>query len=317
MAYRDILERADAFFAEVAAEQPQNLQCGRGCSFCCHGLFEIGSGDVAVIAEGLEKLHPMRRKKVIRARRGDSRHGRTCGMTARGVLRPDRIDVACPNLDENGACMMYEHRPMVCRTFGLPIRDGARYIGDICELNFTEAPQAEKEPAAWDLQWEDVYGEDEFPFPKRSCWPRACAAGGGGRRFRVAENQSDREDFLLCKSVPLNLCNSRSPLRRDVGDVRGFSVAHDAVALEDGAFFDDQGRRVDVAVDLAVAVDLDACVGDDLADDGAADGDAADVDVAFDVRALADDQLVLRVDLSVELAVDAHGVLELELALET
>ena len=75
--------------------------------------------------------------------------------------------------------------------------------------------------------------------------------------------------------------------------VRRLLVAHHAVALEDRAFFDDQRGRVDVAVDLAVAVDLHALRGDDLADDRAADGDAADVDLAFDLRALADDQLVL------------------------
>ena len=25
--------------------------------------------------------------------------------------------------------MIYEHRPLVCRTFGVPIRDGDRYLG--------------------------------------------------------------------------------------------------------------------------------------------------------------------------------------------
>src|SRR6185503_9145946 len=92
-----------------------------------------------------------------------------------------------------------------------------------------------------------------------------------------------------------------------------FLVSHHAVALEDGAFFDDERGRFDVAVDLAVTMDLDALRGHDLADDGAADGDAADVDVAFDVRALADDQLVLGHDLAVEAAVDPHRVFELQL----
>ena len=64
--YRKILGRADEHFAEVARTQAQNLQCGAGCSLCCYGLFEIGSGDVPLIAEGLEAMHPMRRKQVIR-----------------------------------------------------------------------------------------------------------------------------------------------------------------------------------------------------------------------------------------------------------
>jgi Fe-S-cluster containining protein len=63
--------------------------------------------------------------------------------------------------------MIYEHRPLVCRTFGLPVRDGDRYLGDICDLNFTTASKKEKESAAWDLQWEDQLDpEDEYTIPE-------------------------------------------------------------------------------------------------------------------------------------------------------
>src|SRR5213075_3084054 len=162
--YKRILEHADEFFGEVARTQPQQLQCGRGCSFCCYGLFEIGSADVAVIAEGLAQLHPMRRKKIIR--RATEILEAAGPRDGRQAFLDKTDDVACPNLDEKGLCMMYEHRPIVCRTFGLPIRDGAKYIGDICELNFTEATQAEKDAAAWNLQWEDVVGPDELTIPE-------------------------------------------------------------------------------------------------------------------------------------------------------
>jgi Fe-S-cluster containining protein len=163
--YKGILTRADAFFDQVAREQPAQLQCGRGCSLCCYGLFEIGSGDVAVIAEGLSSMHPMRRKKVIRrAVEIVEKHAR---IEPREAFFEKTASVACPNLDESGACMMYEHRPLVCRTFGLPVRNGAQYIGDICELNFKAATQDEKDRAAWDLQWEDVIeADDELTIPE-------------------------------------------------------------------------------------------------------------------------------------------------------
>ncbi|HUP62326.1 MAG TPA: YkgJ family cysteine cluster protein [Thermoanaerobaculia bacterium] len=170
--YRAILARADEHFDSVMREQPQNLQCGRGCSLCCYGLFEIGSGDVPVIAEGLEKLHPMRRKKVIRRALEiveSSAHPdlRECTPDEKEAFFERTKSTPCPNLDENGACMMYEHRPLVCRTFGLPLREGRNYLGDICELNFTSASQREKNRAAWDLEWEDVLGpEDEFTIPE-------------------------------------------------------------------------------------------------------------------------------------------------------
>ena len=62
--------------------------------------------------------------------------------------------------------MIYESRPLVCRTFGLPLREGDRYIGDICELNFNDASSEEKVNAAWDLRWEDELGPDQCTIPE-------------------------------------------------------------------------------------------------------------------------------------------------------
>lgn len=170
--YISVLERADEFFRDVAASQPQSLQCGRGCSLCCYGIFEIGSGDVPLLAEGLEKLHHKRRTMVIRRAReivASSAHPdlRDCTPAEKDAFFERTKATPCPNLNERGECLMYEHRPLVCRTFGLPLRDGDRHIGDICELNFREASQSQRETAAWDLQWEDVLGaEDEYTIPE-------------------------------------------------------------------------------------------------------------------------------------------------------
>lgn len=170
--YTRILDRADAFFRTVTEAQPQNVQCGRGCSLCCYGLFEIGSGDVPLIAEGLQKLHPMRRKMVIRRAQeivNSTEHPalRECSPEEKDAFFARTSATACPNLNERGECLMYEHRPLVCRTFGLPLRDADNYIGDICELNFRESSQPDREAAAWDLQWEDALGaEDVYTIPE-------------------------------------------------------------------------------------------------------------------------------------------------------
>jgi Fe-S-cluster containining protein len=170
--YSHILDRADEFFRSVNATQPQNLQCGKGCSLCCYGLFEIGSGDVPLIAEGLEKLHPMRRKMIIRRAQeivaaSEQPDLRNCSPAEKESFFDRTSTTPCPNLNERGECLMYEHRPLVCRTFGLPLRDADNYIGDICELNFRESSQPEREAAAWDLQWEDALGaEDVYTIPE-------------------------------------------------------------------------------------------------------------------------------------------------------
>ena len=170
--YRKILDRADEHFASVVSAQPQNLQCGAGCSLCCYGLFEIGSGDVPLIAEGLAQLHHARRKKVI-ARALEivdaNAHPnlRECPSGEKEEFFERTQSTPCPNLDETGRCVMYEHRPLVCRTFGLPLRDGRKYIGDICELNFKDSTRREQLQAAWNLEWEDILGpEDEYTIPE-------------------------------------------------------------------------------------------------------------------------------------------------------
>src|SRR5205823_2743243 len=98
--------------------------------------------------------------------------------------------------------------------------------------------------------------------------------------------------------------------------VSALAIPHHAVALKDRALFDHERRSVDVAVDLSVAVNLDALRGDDFSDGRSADRDATDQDVALDRRALADDQFIFRNDLAVETAVDAHRVFEFQLAFE-
>lgn len=172
MSYKRILDRADRFFRSVMESQPQNLQCGRGCSLCCYGLFEIGAADIPILAEGLAQLHPMRRRKIVRRAQemvASSKHPnlRDCSIEEKEEFFDRTASMPCPNLNDAGECMVYEHRPLVCRTFGLPLRDGDRYLGDICELNFTAASDAQRVGAAWDLQWEDTLGpEDAFTIPE-------------------------------------------------------------------------------------------------------------------------------------------------------
>ena len=168
MSYRDILRSADQHFAETLEDQPQNLSCRLGCTLCCYGLFEIGAADVAMIADGLAALDPDTRKAVVeRAERmmHDTAHPnlREASDRDKGAFFRRTSELPCPALGAAGDCLIYSHRPLVCRTFGLPIRDGATYLGEECELNFTSASQSEKEKAAWDLQREDEMGpEDQY-----------------------------------------------------------------------------------------------------------------------------------------------------------
>jgi len=63
--------------------------------------------------------------------------------------------------------MGYGYRPLVWRTFGLPLHQGDRYLGDVCDLNFNEASDQQRLEASWDLEWEDELDpEDEYTIPE-------------------------------------------------------------------------------------------------------------------------------------------------------
>ncbi len=114
----------------------------------------------------------MRRRKIVRRAVeiiAESRHPNVRESTPveKDAFFSRTASTACPNLNESGECMIYEHRPLVCRTFGVPIRDGDSYIGDVCDLNFNDASDEQRLAAAWDLRWEDeIDPEDGYTIPE-------------------------------------------------------------------------------------------------------------------------------------------------------
>ena len=125
--YRALVEKVDAFAAEAAARA--DLRCRAGCSSCCHVELELCDVEAAVIEVAIRGLPEARRRAL------------------RGRPRSD----ACPLLDDEGRCEVYEARPLVCRTQGLALRYPAGTVpveavmgraGDAevtwCPLNFTE-----------------------------------------------------------------------------------------------------------------------------------------------------------------------------------
>ncbi len=170
--YRSILSRADQHFAEVRRQQPENLACRVGCTMCCHGLFEISSADVAVVAEGMRRLPGDQLNSLIESARSmvaAIRHPdlRSVSQAEKEEFFERTDAVPCPALGPDGACRIYENRPLVCRTFGIPLKEGGRFLGEECELNFTSASEDQLHQAAWDLEWEDVIDpEDQYTVPE-------------------------------------------------------------------------------------------------------------------------------------------------------
>lgn len=119
-----LFARIEAFFAAAHAREGAAITCHAGCDSCCRRRFTVTGIEAAVLREGLAALPEARRAELARrAAQSDS-------------------DV-CPALDPDGRCAVYAHRPVICRTHGLPIRFTEERAGrslpmiDACPKNFT------------------------------------------------------------------------------------------------------------------------------------------------------------------------------------
>jgi Fe-S-cluster containining protein len=157
-----LVQIVDAAVVDAYHRGDAHLVCHPGCSQCCIGVFPIAHEDAARLREGLAVLEQADPAKSLRIKQrvADSLTRLDPwfpGDLATGILNEDHEaailfeefanDEPCPVLDlDHGTCDLYEQRPILCRTFGPPMRtDGDN--GEInlatCELCFIHATTEE------------------------------------------------------------------------------------------------------------------------------------------------------------------------------
>ncbi len=116
--YRRLISRVDELCRRIEAQFRSVIACTDGCDGCCRhlSLFPV---EAVALALSLQEL-PLPDRLRIAQRAADS-------------LPTD----PCPLLDQH-RCTLYQARPLICRTHGLPLlirRDDKRQV-DYCPLNF-------------------------------------------------------------------------------------------------------------------------------------------------------------------------------------
>jgi Fe-S-cluster containining protein len=157
-----LVQIVDAAVADAYQRGGHHLVCKPGCSQCCIGVFPIAHQDAARLREGLAALEQTDPEKTarIRTRVADSLTRLDPwfpGDRTTGTLNEDHEaailfeefanDEPCPVLDlDHGTCDLYESRPILCRTFGPPMRtagDHEEINLATCELCFIHATTEE------------------------------------------------------------------------------------------------------------------------------------------------------------------------------
>jgi Fe-S-cluster containining protein len=162
-----LIQIVDAALLSATQRSGPHVVCRPGCTQCCHGVFPISQQDAARLREALRTLEQSDPEKShrIEGRATASRvrlNPDFPGDPTTGILSEDYEDSPlftdevltasgeslgdtepCPVLDPaTGTCDLYESRPIVCRTFGPPMRTPE---GDLatCELCYIHATTEE------------------------------------------------------------------------------------------------------------------------------------------------------------------------------
>ncbi len=160
---QELVEAFDRVIRDGERTAARHLACRIGCTACCIGPFDITALDAFRLRHGLEALalkEPEQARGIVLRAREQWNRMADCfpGDPAAGVIQGDDdererffrrfVDLPCPVLDPaTGACLLYEARPLSCRSFGLPLRTGSEVLPP-CALNFTRASVEEIAAAA-------------------------------------------------------------------------------------------------------------------------------------------------------------------------
>lgn len=147
----------DEVTAPLVARHAERLACRAGCSSCCTDGLTVFAIEAALIAE----RHP--------------------DLLAEGE---PHAEGACAFLDADGSCRVYDVRPYVCRTQGLPLRwleeeDGEAFEArDVCPKNLVGVALEElPADALWTLG----------PIEQRLADRQAALDGGRGERVALRD----------------------------------------------------------------------------------------------------------------------------------
>ena len=153
-----LVQIVDTAVADAYQRGGHHLVCKPGCSQCCIGVFPIAHEDAARLREGMATLTQTDSERAARIRTRIAESLTRLdpwfpGDLTTGILNEDHEaailfeefanDEPCPVLDPlTGTCDLYEHRPILCRTFGPPMRTEENNLAT-CELCFIHASTEE------------------------------------------------------------------------------------------------------------------------------------------------------------------------------
>jgi Fe-S-cluster containining protein len=137
--YERLATRADQAFQRMLQDYPDCIKCKPHCSDCCHALFGLFLIEAVYIKSHFDELgRKKRRVALLSGNKADrdlkklvKEMHKSAGASEIGTESLAKERIRCPLLDDQKECILYPHRPITCRVYGIPtsIQGKARVCG--------------------------------------------------------------------------------------------------------------------------------------------------------------------------------------------
>ena len=162
-AYEELVQSVDKIFNQVSNEFTAEVKCKKGCSDCCHAIFDITLIEALYLNykfnekyEGAERELILERAnkadRAIHKLKKEAFKEQKKGVDDLDIIANMSMErVRCPLLDDSNKCSFYKYRPLNCRIYGIPTETGG--ASHICGR--TGFIQGEKYPT---IKIDKIYG---------------------------------------------------------------------------------------------------------------------------------------------------------------
>jgi len=128
--YELLADKAEAAFQEMQKEHSSCIKCEPHCADCCHAVFGLFLIEAGYLREQFEKLtDEEKRAALLRCEEAERSLGRLQNMLQAHEGDPQmqayimsRERIPCPLLSAKQECILYSHRPITCRVYGIPTK---------------------------------------------------------------------------------------------------------------------------------------------------------------------------------------------------
>lgn len=127
--YDSIVQKADQGFQRMENEFAESVKCEPHCADCCHAVFGLFLIEAVFLKHDFDQLGEAERMAALKRGHEADKELEALERTLKefegdpqmSAYSMARARIRCPLLSDDNECILYPHRPITCRIYGIPI----------------------------------------------------------------------------------------------------------------------------------------------------------------------------------------------------